>query len=75
VGLERYSIIVILAFVLTGAGLLYLMRASYQEEVAYLREQLELSRGREAELAKLLEKRVVEAVRAKKERAARERKP
>jgi hypothetical protein len=52
-------------FVLTGAGLLYLMRATYQEQITDLREQLELSRAREAELAKLIEKRTVEAARAK----------
>ena len=64
-GVERYSIIVIVIFVLTGAGLLYLMRASYEEQIADLREQLELSRAREAELAKLAEKRAVEAVQTK----------
>ena len=64
-GVERYSIIVIVIFVLTGAGLLYLMRATYQEQIADLRDQLELSRAREAQLAKLLERRSVEAVRTK----------
>jgi flagellar biosynthesis GTPase FlhF len=76
-GSERYSLAIILIFALVGAGVLYLMRTTYEEQVVDLRKQLEQARAREAELAKLAEARAVEAAaaqaRAAAERAAAER--